>query len=187
MSQVALEAPAESLAEPIVAWRAWTIAGSSDGSIVRLLPIAGDRRPWPVRRPVVAACTRGRGHAVPGLSCTCGVHATRDLDTLRRTRDPSAIGTVALWGRVVEHELGFRAAAGYPQRLRLVCPVCFWQWGTTANVETVAVNRGGRMTPLCAEHAALCARIGFRFRARAPARAVESSLLAAYAVDLLPA
>jgi hypothetical protein len=54
MSQIALEDRVDSLSEPIVAWRAWTIAGSSDGSLVRLLPIAGDRRPWPTRHPAVA-------------------------------------------------------------------------------------------------------------------------------------
>jgi hypothetical protein len=186
MSQVALDTAVESVSEPIVAWRAWTIAGSIDGSLVRLLPIAGDRRPWPARKPVVAACKRSHGHVVPGFACTCGVHATRHQVQLRRARDPGAIGTVALWGRVVEHELGFRAAVGYPQRLRLVCPVCFWQWGPTADVDSVGVSRGGRMTPLCSHHAELCARIGYRFRARVPARTVEMSLLAAYAVDLLP-
>jgi hypothetical protein len=186
MSQVALETPVDSLAEPIVAWRAWTIAGSTDGSLVRLLPIAGDHRPWPTRQPVVAACRRSHGHVVPGVSCTCGVHATRHPGLLRRARDPGAIGTVALWGRVVEHELGFRASLGYPQRLRLVCPVCFWQRGPTSDVETVGVSRGGRMTPLCAAHAELCERIGYRFRAGLPARRVQTSLLSAYAVDLLP-
>jgi len=35
------------------------------------------------------------------------------------------IGTVALWGGVIEHELGYRAEFGYPQRLRLICPECF--------------------------------------------------------------
>jgi hypothetical protein len=114
------------------------------------------------------------------------VHATRHPDLLRRARDPGAIGTVALWGRVVEHEFGFRAAVGYPQRLRLVCPVCFWQWGPTADVQAVGVSRGGRMTPLCADHSELCERIGYRFRACVPARTVETSLLSAYAVDLLP-
>jgi hypothetical protein len=186
MSQVAVDAPVRSLVEPIIAWRAWTIAGSTDGSLVRLLPIAGDHRPWPTRRPVLASCARRHGHVVPGLACTCGVHATRRLELLRRARDPGAIGTVALWGRIVEHELGFRAAAAYPQRLRLVCPVCFWQWGATENVEKVVVSRGGRMTPLCRPHAELCDRIGLRFRAHLAAAAVEASLLSAYAVDLLP-
>ena len=110
-----------------------------------------------------------------------------EREGLRRTRDPSAVGTVALWGTVVEHELGFRARIGYPQRLRLVCVVCFWQWGGASTVEVVGLGRGGRMTPLCDEHADLCERIGLRFRGLLPAADVQGALLDAYAVDLLPA
>ena len=36
------------------------------------------------------------------------------------------LGRVALWGRVIEHEHGFRAQYAYPQRLRLICQFCFW-------------------------------------------------------------
>ena len=46
-------------------------------------------------------------------------------------------GRVALWGRVIEHELGYRARYGYPQRLRLICQFCFWQWGTHGVTPTV--------------------------------------------------
>jgi hypothetical protein len=136
---------------------------------------------------MLAACGRGHGRPVPGLHCTCGVHATRERDLLRRARDPGAIGTVALWGRIVEHELGYRAGLGYPQRLRLVCPLCFWQWGETETVRVVGLSRGGRMTPLCEDHAGLCERIGHRFREMLPGRRVEGALLSSYAVDLLPA
>jgi hypothetical protein len=187
MSVVAPTRPSTTLAEPILAWRAWTIAGTSDGRTVRLCPIAGDRRPWPPRRPKVADCARGAHHAAPGFDCTCGIHAMHEREGLRRTRDPSAVGTVALWGTVVEHELGFRARIGYPQRLRLVCVVCFWQWGGASTVEVVGLGRGGRMTPLCDEHADLCERIGLRFRGMLPAADVQGALLDAYAVDLLPA
>lgn len=32
----------------------------------------------------------------------------------------SVVGTVGLWGRVIEHEHGYRAALAYPLALRLV-------------------------------------------------------------------
>ena len=36
------------------------------------------------------------------------------------------LGRVALWGRVIEHEYGYRAQYAYPQRLRLIRQFCFW-------------------------------------------------------------
>jgi hypothetical protein len=177
------------LAESIVGWRTWTVTGSVDAADVRLLPIAGTGKPWPPRAPVRAECAKRRGHAVPGLDCTCGIHATHTTDPLRRTRDPAALGTVALWGRVLEHAHGYRAAHGYPQRLTLICPLCFWQWGAArSNRPVVAVRRrSGRMVPLCDPHLELCRRYGYPVRRIVDAVAVERALLDVYAVDVLPA
>jgi hypothetical protein len=175
------------IAEPILAWRTWTLAGSRDGMDVRLLPIAGDGRPWPPQEPASAACTRRRAHRVPELDCTCGLHAMHGADPLRRTRDPAVLGTVALWGRVIEHAQGFRAELGYPQRLRLICYLCFSLWGTHAPSESTVVvrHRGGRMVPLCEPHLELSLRYGYRIPRLLHARPVEQALLSTYAVDLL--
>lgn len=175
------------LTQPIDGWRTWTLDGSRDGSEVRLLPIAGTGRPWPRREPVRAECARRRLHRVPGLDCTCGIHATRGVDLLRRTRDPAVLGTVALWGRVLEHANGYRAERGYPQRLTLICPLCFWQWGADANhrPDVVARRRGGHLVPLCRPHLELCRRSGYPARQVLEAGAIERALLDAYAVDVL--
>ena len=182
-----LETPVATLAEPIHAWRTWTLLGSRDGAQVRLAPIAGDRRPWPPRRPAEASCTRHRSHVRPELECTCGLHAVESPDELRRTRDPAVLGTVALWGRIVEHEHGFRAALAYPQRLRLLCYLCFTLWGLNGpgDCEVVVRHRGGRMVPLCEPHLELSRRYGYRVPRILSARAIESELLATYAVDPL--
>jgi hypothetical protein len=174
--------------EPLTGWRTWTLAGARDADEVRLLPIAGTGKPWPPRAGVRAACARRRGHRVPGPDCTCGIHATHTADPLRRTRDPAVLGTVALWGRVLEHELGYRAEVGYPQRLALICPLCFWQWGVehSERPAVVARRRGGRMVPLCDAHLELCRRYGYPLRRLLDARVVERALLDAYAVDVLP-
>ena len=176
------------LTEPIVAWRTWTLAGSRDASTVRLLPIAGDGRPWPPRRPATAACTRTRRHAVPRVGCTCGLHAVADLRTLRRTRDPAVLGTVALWGLIAEHDLGYRAAFGYPQRLGLVCYLCFSLSAIRSldPVEAVVRHRGGRMVPLCEPHLELSRRYDYPMPTVLASGAVTSALLATYAVDPLP-
>jgi hypothetical protein len=182
-----LETPVATLAEPIHAWRTWTLQGSQDGSRVRLAPIAGDGRPWPPRRPAEASCTRHRSHVRPELDCTCGIYAVERPDELRRTRDPAVLGTVGLWGRIVEHEHGFRAALAYPQRLRLLCYLCFTLWGSNVpgDCEVVVRQRGGRMVPLCGPHLELSRRYGYHLPRILSARTIESELLATYAVDLL--
>ena len=176
------------LTEPVVAWRTWTLTGSRDASNVRLLPLAGDRRPWPPRLPASATCTKSRHHAVPHLGCTCGLHAVDDPSTLRRARDPAVLGTVALWGRIAEHDLGYRAAFAYPQRVGLVCYLCFSLWATHApgEVEVVVRRRGGRMVPLCGPHLELSRRYDYPIAAVFPAEAVTSAVLSTYAVDPLP-
>ncbi|HEY3212198.1 MAG TPA: hypothetical protein VGL16_03195 [Actinomycetota bacterium] len=182
-----LETPVATLAEPIHAWRTWTLLGSRDGSWVRLAPIAGGGRPWPPRRPAEASCTRHRSHVRPELDCTCGLHAVESPDELRRTRDPAVLGTVALWGRIVEHEHGFRAALAYPQRLRLLCYLCFTSWGSNgpSDCEVVVRHRRGRMVPLCGPHLELSRRYEYHLPRILSARTIESELLATYAVDLL--
>jgi hypothetical protein len=75
---------------------------------------------WPVSGLTALPCRDG---PAPGFGCSCGVYATSDL------RDPGAawrsgphyerhvIGAVALWGRVVEHETGYRAQHARPVAL----------------------------------------------------------------------
>ncbi|MGZ8687589.1 MAG: hypothetical protein ACXWZP_04105 [Gaiellaceae bacterium] len=177
----------ETLTEPVLAWRTWTLAGSADGSQVRLLPLFGERRPWPVLEPARASCSRRRRHSVPGIDCSCGLYATHGLDALRRSRDPAVLGTVALWGRIVEHAAGFRAEYAYPQRLRLVCFVCFWRQGPdhSRECEVVVRRREGRLVPLCPPDLDLCRRYGYPTRHLLPARAVEQHMLSSYAVEVL--
>jgi hypothetical protein len=111
----------------------------------------------------------------------------RGADPLRRTRDPAVVGTVSLWGRIVEHEFGFRAELAYPQRLSLICRLCFWQWGLVhSDAPSVVVrHRKGAMVPLCEEHLELCRRYGYPVRTVLDAAVVERRLLDTYAVDVL--
>jgi hypothetical protein len=177
----------EVLTEPIVGWRAWAIRGTTDGTEVRLLPLAAGGAAWTPRVPAVAVCVKRRHHRVPALDCRCGIHATHDPHVLRRTRDPAVLGRVALWGRVIEHELGYRAEFGYPQRLALLCELCFWQRGAghAEPPEVVIRHRGGQMVPLCGPHAELSRRHGYPARRLLDAGRVERVLLDAYAVDVL--
>jgi hypothetical protein len=177
----------EVLTEALTGWRTWRVAGSRDGTEVRLHPIAGTGKGWPAREPVRAECAKRRFHRVPGERCTCGIYASRHVDLLRRTRDPAVLGTVAVWGRVLEHEHGYRAEFGYPQRIGLVCRLCFWrrEVGRATACDVVVRHRGGAMVPFCSTHLELARRYGYPARRMLEAEAVERGLLDAYAVDTL--
>jgi hypothetical protein len=88
---------------------------------------------WPAGKPLVAECLKPRPllervrrdapHGAPTAECECGIYAA----TLERAEEylnhslPNALarvlGRVALWGSVVECELGFRASHAYPLAL----------------------------------------------------------------------
>lgn len=189
MTRLALDrsTTVEATAEPILAWRTWALTGRRDGSCLLLRPVAARSRPWPPRRAAEAVCRTGWSHPAPDLACTCGLYAARLPDLLRRTRMPAVWGRVALWGRVIEHELGFRSRFGYPQRLRLVCRFCFWLRGADGPAPTrVGRFRRGDLVPMCEAHVEIAARFGMRPRTLLPVDEVERSLLATYAVDPLP-
>ena len=65
----------------------------------------------------------------PHLTCTCGIYAYKEkprlLHEIRNKMTPPAIysglrlvyGEINLWGKIIEHEDGYRAQFGYPKRL----------------------------------------------------------------------
>jgi hypothetical protein len=177
----------ERTAEPILAWRSWALTGRSDGTRLLLRPVAGRAHPWRPREVVTATCKRGGVfHEAPAIGCTCGLHASQTLDILRRTKCPAVLGRVALWGRVVEHELGYRARFAYPQRLRLICQFCFWQKGPLGQGPTVvAFYPRDELVPLCATHLESAHANGMAPKRLLPAAVVDQRLRATYAVDPL--
>jgi hypothetical protein len=172
--------------EPVVAMRTWWIGWRASAPAPVLLPVIAGGGPWPAREPARARCRRHRRHEVPGADCLCGLHATTDEARLRRTRSPGVLGTVAMWGRVVQHERGYRAEMGYPQRLRLLCFLCLAERGLDAGrPRFVARLRHGRLIPLCDDHLDLARRYELPIRGVMDGVAVERALLDAYAVDTL--
>lgn len=105
--------------EPLVGWRYWRVAGSALTSLTRSVY-------WPALERYEADCRLTPRHgAVPAAECHCGIYAARGLDTLKElatpnVRVPLVVGKVALWGRVIPAERGYRAQYGYPKRLWLV-------------------------------------------------------------------
>jgi hypothetical protein len=99
----------------LTGWRVWRM--SVDGELVSAYSPAA----WPARSPIVATCYEtGDAHAAPDEWCACGVYGCEEpgaaLFYAHRSGSP-VVGTARLWGRVVEHEAGWRAEKGYPDRL----------------------------------------------------------------------
>ena len=108
---------------PIVGYRVW-IWGT-----LGLKSLCG--QPWRPGQSQVARCKAsaivGRGkatddvHDAPQANCTCGVYAVKTLDHFRSAGYErfGIHGEVYLWGKVVEHELGYRAQFAYPKNFVL--------------------------------------------------------------------
>jgi hypothetical protein len=124
---------AEPRGDALLAWRIWAYRDN------RLHPSLGENLPpdirtaaWRPREAEEAKCPLVRHHESPHPRCTCGYYAVKRLATAlswarARNRAPASedvivVGRVALWGRVIEHEDGYRAQHAYPQALYVLGP-----------------------------------------------------------------
>jgi hypothetical protein len=129
--------------EPIVGWRCWSLTDA--GQLESLVPF-GDRLWLPGERkeatcfpPIPSTLGEASGtecaeldpdlgdadflrqHHAPLESCSCGIHAAKDLETLQLALlSGPVVGEVYLWGKVIPGEDGYRAQYAYPKSLRLV-------------------------------------------------------------------
>lgn len=106
------------MVEVIVGWRGWKL---KDG----LLGALGVDKTWPVKEPLRASCHNGsnESHLAPHWDCQCGVWAFKDIDRLLPALNGygiDVIGSVSLWGRVIETKNGYRAQYAYPRELWLL-------------------------------------------------------------------
>jgi hypothetical protein len=115
------------LISPVIGYRVWT------WGTMGLKSLCGER--WHPGQSLAARCRAaavvgtivGRAEAVhdaydaPQEKCTCGIYAAKTFQHLRSAGyDRYGIcGEVCLWGKVVEHELGWRAQLAYPKNLFL--------------------------------------------------------------------
>jgi hypothetical protein len=116
---------------------------------------------------------------------------SRELDAAERSTpaypSPPVVGTASIWGRIIEHERGYRAEFAYPARLRLVCAVCVELEPGPGDPSVVHAFLGS-LFPLCREHArGIQLYDGRRTRPTdVDPSEIQARLLDAYAVDLLP-
>jgi hypothetical protein len=116
-------------AEPLCAWRLWEVEDVDGVSRLRSLYRMSF---WPVGAPFEARCeaqrlrlSRRPRHAAPSETCSCGIYGA-PFELIRRKLAiddglPAgglfALGTVSLWGDVLECERGWRAELAYPRHV----------------------------------------------------------------------
>jgi hypothetical protein len=131
--------PIPDYVEPLEAWRVWRV-GMLQGRVVLKSLFTGTV--WEPAVPLAAACRqRHRSrlrpwrlerseHAPPDMGCVCGIYGVQSLVAARSylerpdllCRGERVIGRVALWGTVVEGQLGWRASRAYPIELFVPAP-----------------------------------------------------------------
>lgn len=115
------------LREPIVGWRQWKFM------YPHFLANLGNDTIYVPREKIEARCEQEdhSEHQAPHLTCTCGIYAYKEKPRLlgeiritygRPLAPPVSglrlvYGEINLWGKVIEHEDGYRAQFGYPKRL----------------------------------------------------------------------
>jgi hypothetical protein len=131
--------PIPDYVEPLEAWRVWRV-GMLQGRVVLKSLFIGTV--WEPGVPLSASCTqrhRSRlrpwriepsDHAPPEMGCRCGIYGVQSVVAARSylerpdllCRGERVIGRVALWGTVVEGQLGWRASRAYPIELFVPAP-----------------------------------------------------------------
>ena len=140
---------------------------------------------WQPMQPNRARCRSHFGRQLPNPGCGCGFYAVSHLQRLPVAVGAhlpiGAVGSVAMWGRVIEHTAGYRGQLAYPDRIRLVCGRCFVarRDGVPTRIEH---SDEGCVVPVCDAHATE-GRSGVE--GMTPAE-LEQEVLSAYAVDVLP-
>jgi hypothetical protein len=121
--------------EPIVGWRTWLVVCEGEG--LRLRSVVYDT-PWSTHNELIARCLswhrafslpwrKGSEHVPPARGCGCGIYAAREPEEAASYLEGRSwadalgvhrvIGTVSLWGRVVECTRGWRGSHAYPNRI----------------------------------------------------------------------
>lgn len=162
----------------ISAWRGWRLARVRGGRF-ELRPVFQGSEPWPAGEPARASCRHSPDHPAPDTGCSCGLYAVPEPGLLP-SRGVSVVGTVRLWGKVVQHARGFRAELGYPQELRLVCAHCGRARDASSMVIREDPDEPDELLATCAHH------LRGRRRPAWTAGEVLFALLSTYGVGTLP-
>jgi len=114
------ELPKELVAGPLIAYRSWKIVLGTG-----LLHSTGVQGSWPAVTPFPARCSylHLTGGIAPHPGCACGWYAMRKpIPGIHEALGP-VYGEVALWGKVIAHEYGYRAEYAWPIRVFFSVPM----------------------------------------------------------------
>ena len=101
----------------ITAWRGWSLYNG-------LLGALGSDFAWPGKTAARAHCSRS-SHDAPQMNCACGFWSFKTQELMIEAMsnyltEVDVIGTVEIWGRVIECENGYRSEYAYPKELWLL-------------------------------------------------------------------
>jgi len=114
----------------LTAWRGWAIYAHTLCSL-------GVDAQWEPKKATKVRCVH-KSHHPPQMTCTCGFWSFKSLDLLTQALNGGyadvvkVIGTVEIWGRVIECEKGFRSEYAYPKELWLLedgLEYLSWEYG----------------------------------------------------------
>jgi len=112
----------------LTGWRGWKV---NKNGLVAL----GQSSAWEPKKAPAAKCTKASDqHDSPARDCTCGYWSFKSMDLLQEALKPYAssvvvVGSVDIWGKVIECENGFRSQYAYPKELWLLKPdLDFLSW-----------------------------------------------------------
>lgn len=103
----------EQLDEVLIGWRLWRVVTNGRDAVLRSV-YTGE--PWPAGAPMEAHELRGDHTGVHAYKQKVGLEEYGyKRPAVNETKfEEYVFGQVALWGRVIEHEDGFRAEFAYP-------------------------------------------------------------------------
>lgn len=121
------KAPAAKLLRPgpdyvqtLTGWRGWKVKDEK-------LHALGTNTIWTPKKAARAKCNASGSHRAPQKACKCGYWSFKSMDLITAALadyvdSVDVVGTVEIWGRVIECENGYRAEYAYPKELWLLKP-----------------------------------------------------------------
>src|SRR5215831_5147157 len=133
--------PVDRQTAPVIGWRFWSLRqGFSEAGHTTIWVLTSKNETvWRPRVAMRATCQAGPlvpfqavpptpVHDAPTQQCTCGVYAFRPESFVKGIWSlplGCVVGGIKGWGRVMEHQTGWRAASAYPSSIFLFCAWCY--------------------------------------------------------------
>lgn len=117
-SAVKVQKPMPDYTHTLTGWRGWIV----QNGVLKALGMSGV---WTPKKITAAECLNKANHACPSSACSCGYWSFKTLENLTEvlsgyTNSVQVIGSVEVWGKVIDCEKGFRSEFAYPKELWLL-------------------------------------------------------------------